>query len=136
MPFSLNQPNSLAMYSGHCSAPWLTNPSTIFVCACAFPSNPVAQTTTIAAVQAILKLNLRADLMICSMAFVSFHHTNEFSAPQKRIQCTIVSRRIARGSHRFGFAALQCWCGRRYVISSPVDACQELLFAGAHFIAH
>jgi len=60
------------MYSGHCSAPWLTKPSTIFVCACAFPGNPVAQATTTAAVEAMLKLSLPADLTICNMASFPF----------------------------------------------------------------
>jgi len=60
------------MYSGHCSAPWLTKPSTIFVYACAFPGNPVAQATTTAAVEAMLKLSLPADLTICNMASFPF----------------------------------------------------------------
>src|SRR5215813_7641624 len=72
------------MYSGHCSAPWLTKPSTLFVCACAFPGNPVAQATTTAAAQAALKLSLRADLMICSMASFPFITRTSSLPPQRK----------------------------------------------------
>src|SRR5581483_5945819 len=45
-PFRLNHPNSLAMYSGHCSAPLLTKPSMILVSACAGCGEP-ARTPTL-----------------------------------------------------------------------------------------
>src|SRR5262245_57300644 len=67
-PFSLNQPNSFAMYSGHCSAPWLTNPSTIFVCARAPAGNNAAPATITAAAQVMPKLTRKlshgADFLI------------------------------------------------------------------------
>src|SRR5581483_12242867 len=49
-PFRLNHPNSLAMYSGHCSAPLLTKPSMILVSACAGCGEP-ARTLRIAAAE-------------------------------------------------------------------------------------